>query len=71
MRVPGDIKLSRSLTKRLLKPFLLFLLVGKKEAVIAIRKSSQALPSNERLRFIEIVERELQTLHEGNIARHQ
>ena len=45
--------------------------MGKEGAVIAIRKASQALPSNEKARFIEIVERELQSLHEGNIARYQ
>jgi Fic family protein len=33
--------------------------------------SHKEIPNQDQLRFIEIVERELQGLHEGNIARYQ
>ena len=45
--------------------------LNKEEAVSAIRKHSLSLPADEQHRFVEIVERELQSLHEGNIARYQ
>ena len=41
------------------------------KAIQEIRKFATHLPKEDQSRFIEIVERELQSLHEGNIARHQ
>ena len=44
----------------------------KTQAIDAIRKWSQSeIPISDRPRFIEVAERELQSLHEGNIARYQ
>lgn len=44
--------------------------MNKTEAIAAIRKRAAAKISlSDQPRFIEIVERELQSLHEGNIAR--
>ena len=45
--------------------------LNKKQAVAVIREQALALPSTEQARFIELVERELQSLHGGNIARYQ
>jgi hypothetical protein len=45
--------------------------MNKTQAVVIIRQQSLEIPSHDQLRFIEIVERELQSLHEGNIARYQ
>ena len=44
--------------------------MDKTQAVAAIRKrASELISANDQPRFIEIIERELQSLHEGNIAR--
>lgn len=46
--------------------------LGKSEAVEFLRaRASQALSSEERLRFIEVVETQLMALHEGSIARYR
>ncbi len=45
--------------------------MDKTQAVIAIRNwAIQIIAEADRNRFIELVERELQSLHEGNIARY-
>ena len=44
--------------------------MGRKAAGARIRlRAAEALPSEERSRFAEIVETDLMNLHEGNIAR--
>lgn len=43
----------------------------KKAATAHIRQSSAAIPESNRTRFIEVVETELMSLHEGNIARYR
>lgn len=44
----------------------------KTDAVAAIRQRAfETVPEQDRKLFIEIVERELQSLHEGNLARYQ
>ena len=46
--------------------------MDKTQAISAIRKqASDAIPVADQSRFIETVERELLSLHEGNIARYQ
>ncbi len=46
--------------------------MNKTEAIKAIREHAvKLIPQQDRLRFIETVERELISLHEGNIARYQ
>ena len=45
---------------------------GKAQAVALIRQRAQAaVPEADRLRFIEVAETELLSLHEGNIARYR
>lgn len=44
--------------------------LNKEEATKKIRIFSQTIDPVDQLRFIEITERELQSLHEGNIARY-
>lgn len=47
-------------------------LMNREEAILAIRNmASQAIPAADQPRFIELAERELLSLHEGNIARYQ
>ncbi len=43
----------------------------KQSAIEEIRKRSLSIPLQDRERFIEIAEKELLSLHEGNIARYQ
>jgi len=44
----------------------------KKEAILAIKKTAEEnVRQDERARFIEVVETELMSLHEGNIARYR
>lgn len=46
--------------------------MNKVQAVSAIRQQAfDSIPMQDRSRFIETVERELLSLHEGNIARYQ
>jgi Fic family protein len=45
--------------------------LNREEAVAKIRELSQQIEELDRSRFVEIVERELLALHEGNIARYQ
>jgi hypothetical protein len=45
--------------------------LDKKAATACARQSSAAVPESDRARFIEIVETELMSLHEGNIARYR
>lgn len=46
--------------------------LDKKKATAAIRRHAQEnVPQEDRARFIEIVETELMSLHEGNIARYR
>lgn len=45
--------------------------LDKKEAANAVREAAELLPREERARFIEIVETELLSLHEGNFARYR
>lgn len=46
--------------------------MGKEKAITAIRQQAlNFIPTEDQSRFIELVERELQSLHEGNIARYQ
>jgi hypothetical protein len=45
--------------------------MGKGEAIASIRKLAEAISASDRPRFIEIAEIELQSLHEGNIARYR
>lgn len=46
--------------------------LDKKMAVAVIkRKSSLDIPSEDQTRFLETVEIELRSLHEGNIARYK
>jgi len=44
----------------------------KQQAVVAIRdRANESIPAEDRSRFIEIAEREVQSLHEGSIARYR
>lgn len=43
--------------------------LDKKKAVKIIKQKAQTIPVEDQARFIEIVETELRSLHEGNIAR--
>jgi Fic family protein len=45
--------------------------MNKTQAVSKIRELSDNIPRVDKSKFIEVVERELQSLHEGNIARYQ
>ncbi|HEU64538.1 MAG: hypothetical protein KR126chlam4_00613 [Candidatus Anoxychlamydiales bacterium] len=46
--------------------------MNKSQAILLIqRKAQKLIPSKDSSRFIEIVERELQSLHEGSIARYR
>ena len=46
--------------------------MDKKAAVILIRqKATQDIPAGDQTRFIEVVETEVMSLHEGNIARYR
>ncbi len=46
--------------------------MNMEQAVAMIRKmGSEMIPEADQSRFIELIERELQSLHEGNIARYQ
>ncbi len=46
--------------------------MDKEKAIATIRQQAlRLIPSGDQSRFIELVEREFQSLHEGNIARHQ
>jgi hypothetical protein len=46
--------------------------MNKTQAISAIRQQAfDSIPTQDQSRFIEIVERELLSLHEGNIARYQ
>jgi len=46
--------------------------MDKVEAVTAIRhRASEFIPMQDQARFVEIVEREIQSLHEGSIARYR
>ncbi len=44
--------------------------MNQKQAVATIRREAIVFAQEEQLRFIEVVERELRSLHEGNIARY-
>ncbi len=44
--------------------------MNQKQAVATIRQEAASLAPEEQLRFIEVVERELRSLHGGNIARY-
>lgn len=46
-------------------------MIDKKRAPILIIERAQSLPETDRLRFAEIVQIELLSLHEGNIARYR
>lgn len=46
-------------------------LIDKKRASIHIVHRAQSLPESDRLRFAEVVQIELISLHEGNIARYR
>lgn len=45
--------------------------LDKKNAITSIRQAASAVPESDRARFLEIVETELMSLHEGNIARYR
>lgn len=45
--------------------------LDKKAATAHIRQAGTAIPECERARFLEVVETELMSLHEGNIARYR
>ncbi len=46
--------------------------MNKREAIRWVaREAEENIPVEERARFIEIVETELSSLHEGNIARYR
>jgi hypothetical protein len=46
--------------------------MNKREAIGWIaREAEENIPEEERARFIEVVETELSSLHEGNIARYR
>ena len=46
--------------------------MAKREAIRWItRKSEEKIPAEDRARFIEVVETELSSMHEGNIARYR
>ena len=46
--------------------------LGRKEADLSIRESAlRSVPELDRLRFAEVVHRELHSLHAGNIARYR
>jgi hypothetical protein len=45
--------------------------LDKQAAVVYVRQTSAAVPESDRARFTEIVETELMSLHEGNIARYR
>lgn len=46
--------------------------MDKKRAQVAIKKGAlEKVPNEERAHFIEVIERELESLHEGNIARYR
>lgn len=44
--------------------------VNRKAALKMIKKAAQHIKTTDQNRFIEVVEKELQSLHEGNIARY-
>ena len=44
--------------------------LGREKAIALINDKALQLPSNERAKFIEVVETELMSLHEGNFARY-
>jgi Fic family protein len=44
--------------------------LSPKDSTVSISEASLSLPENERQKFVELVERELLSLHEGNIARY-
>lgn len=47
-------------------------MMNKAQAIGTIRQVSlEVIPINDQPRFIEVIERELQSLHEGNIVRYQ
>lgn len=46
-------------------------ILQKTEALQAIKLQAAALPKQQQARFVEVVETELQGLHEGNIARYR
>jgi hypothetical protein len=39
-------------------------------AAVTIEQHASAMPACDQLRFLELVEKELEALHEGNIARY-
>ena len=46
--------------------------LDKKNAALLIRKRALAnVPEEDRLQFAEVAEKELASLHEGNIARYR
>jgi hypothetical protein len=46
--------------------------MSKVDAIAFIRRrAEEAVPSKDRNRFIEVVETQLMSLHEGNIARYR
>ncbi len=45
--------------------------LGQEKAVQTLRERATQLPESDRARFLEAVERELLSLHEGNLARYQ
>jgi Fic family protein len=45
--------------------------MSRREAAEAIERRAESLPEDESSRFIEVVEEELETLHEGNFARYR
>lgn len=44
--------------------------INRIDAVALIRRNADALPPDQRQRFVEVLETEIMGLHEGNIARH-
>lgn len=46
-------------------------MIDKKRAPSFLRTMAEQIPEADRSHFVDVVERELQGLHEGNIARYQ
>ncbi len=45
--------------------------MARQEATGTIERHAESLPKDERHRFVEVVEEELESLHEGNFARYR
>lgn len=44
--------------------------MNRSEAILKIKKHAAKLPSDDQVKFVEVVETELMALHEGNFARY-